>query len=137
MRDGGERAMKITRGHDRRSAHRDAGSTMRHRLMKGHAGAPDRSRGLLIWVIFAVSALLPGLAHASPPDPSWISGVYDDADGDDVILLLTSGTGGLAAIPPTELRPPSVLAAGLSGSAQSASLAPSASALHSRAPPSP
>src|SRR5439155_2007569 len=81
MRDGGERAMKITRGHDRRSAHRDAGSTMRHRLMKGHAGAPDRSRGVLIWVIFAVSALLPGLAPASPPDPLWISGVYDDADG--------------------------------------------------------
>ena len=31
--------------------------------------------------------LLPTLAFASPPDPSWITGVYDDADGDDIVML--------------------------------------------------
>ena len=33
------------------------------------------------------------LAHASPPDETWQPGIYDDADFDDVILLITSLTG--------------------------------------------
>jgi hypothetical protein len=32
---------------------------------------------------------LPLLAQASPPDPTWLPGIYDDADYDDVIGLLT------------------------------------------------
>jgi len=30
------------------------------------------------------------LAHASPPDQTWIAGVYDQADFDDVVGFLTS-----------------------------------------------
>jgi hypothetical protein len=30
------------------------------------------------------------LAHASLPDPTWLEGVYDQADFDDVVGLLTS-----------------------------------------------
>jgi hypothetical protein len=30
------------------------------------------------------------LVHASPPDPTWIPGFYDQADFDDVVSLLTS-----------------------------------------------
>ena len=30
------------------------------------------------------------LAHASPPDETWLAGVYDQADFDDVVSLLTS-----------------------------------------------
>ena len=33
------------------------------------------------------------LAYASPPDPDWISGFWDNGDYDDIILLLTSGVG--------------------------------------------
>jgi len=32
--------------------------------------------------------LITPLAFASPPDPSWIAGIYDGADGDDVVTLL-------------------------------------------------
>jgi hypothetical protein len=35
-----------------------------------------------------LAALIGGLtpvAYASPPDPSWVRGVYDDADFDDVV----------------------------------------------------
>jgi len=32
--------------------------------------------------------LLPSIAFASPPDPSWIAGIYDGADGDDVVSLV-------------------------------------------------
>jgi len=40
---------------------------------------------LLIVLLLLAPVALPGLAHASPPDPTWIQGIYDD---DDV-----SGTG--------------------------------------------
>lgn len=32
--------------------------------------------------------LLPPLAFASPPDPSWVAGIYDGDDGDDVVNLV-------------------------------------------------
>jgi len=32
--------------------------------------------------------LLPVIAFASPPDPSWIAGIYDGADGDDVVTFV-------------------------------------------------
>src|SRR5215469_17856660 len=32
--------------------------------------------------------LLPPLAFASPPDPSWVAGFYDGADGDDIVSLV-------------------------------------------------
>jgi hypothetical protein len=47
---------------------------------------------LLVLILAAVGAL----AHASPPDPSWIGGLYDAADGDDAILAVT----GLDQAPP-------------------------------------
>lgn len=33
------------------------------------------------------------LAYADPPDPTWISGFWDDADYDDVIVRVTSTVG--------------------------------------------
>jgi hypothetical protein len=41
--------------------------------------------GLLLGALLA----LPPLAHASPTDPTWIPGLYDDNDYDDVILFIT------------------------------------------------
>jgi hypothetical protein len=35
---------------------------------------------------------LTALAYASPPDPTWIHGFYDDGDSDDVIFLITFGS---------------------------------------------
>jgi hypothetical protein len=37
----------------------------------------------------SLTGLIP-LAHASPPDPTWVPGIYDDRDHDDVVLLITS-----------------------------------------------
>ena len=39
---------------------------------------------------------LTSLGHASPPDPTWIAGLYDDGDHDDVVLDVT----GAMAVPP-------------------------------------
>ena len=38
---------------------------------------------LLVWLVGVAT-----LADASPPDPLWLSGVYDGADADDAIALL-------------------------------------------------
>ena len=63
-----------------------------------------RWRRLLIvpLVIATLVALLP-LAYASPPDPSWVAGFWDDADYDDVVSLATSSCSIADAHPPTGL----------------------------------
>jgi hypothetical protein len=63
----------------------------------------------LIAVIVALPAILPVLAYASPPDPSWVSGIYDDGDFDNVVVLITSGTGHFAPPIPADGRPFRVL----------------------------
>jgi hypothetical protein len=51
------------------------------------------SRVLLSGLLLILASALPALAHASPPDPSWIPGIYDDADLDDaVVTLVVMGT---------------------------------------------
>ena len=56
-----------------------------------------RGRGLGFWLVTeCVSGILAvsvALAYASPPDPSWISGIYDDLDYDDVVGMVTDGSG--------------------------------------------
>jgi len=39
-------------------------------------------------VSMIVLGLLPSAAAASPSDPTWIAGIYDEADGDDVVALV-------------------------------------------------
>jgi hypothetical protein len=56
---------------------------------------------LLIVLLLLAPVALPGLAHASPPDPTWIQGVYDDGDGDSIVTLIASGTGHAPAAAPT------------------------------------
>ena len=40
-------------------------------------------------LLVLVLSTLGALANASPPDPGWIGGFYDAADGDDVVLAVT------------------------------------------------
>jgi hypothetical protein len=55
-----------------------------------------------VMLIAVVAALLP-LAYASPPDPTWVGGVWDDDDYDNVVLAavrVVASVDGLAAFPP-------------------------------------
>lgn len=45
--------------------------------------------GCALALLVVLATLVP-LAQASPPDPVWIGGIYDAADGDDAILAVTS-----------------------------------------------
>jgi hypothetical protein len=51
--------------------------------------------GLLVGAMLALTPL----AQASPPDQTWIAGLYDNADYDDVVRAVT------AAIASLDLRP--------------------------------
>ena len=40
------------------------------------------------YLVVASLIFLPIIAFASPPDPVWIPGIFDGADGDDVVTLI-------------------------------------------------
>jgi len=51
---------------------------------------PPRPAGLSTMLLVLLIIAPVTLAHASPPDQTWLAGVYDEADFDDVVGLLTS-----------------------------------------------
>jgi len=92
-------------------------------LDRSHAPRPAGLTAMLL-VLLTIAPVT--LAHASPPDETWLASVYDQADFDDVVDLLTSAleaTGSAAApeagacftlapkvCPPTVARPASASA---------------------------
>lgn len=53
---------------------------------------PGRSFWLVALLVMG-AVTLTALAYASPPDPSWVQGVYDGDDADDVVACLVSADG--------------------------------------------
>jgi hypothetical protein len=51
------------------------------------------ARHLSIAILVTLVVGLAPLAEASPPDQTWLGGVYDDADYDNVVLSVTSAVG--------------------------------------------
>src|SRR5215813_5678418 len=65
--------------------------------------------------IIVALILLPAIAFASPPDPSWIGGIYDAADGDDIVSLVYE-TSAASATAPSHVGPlPCLLGVFLAG----------------------
>jgi hypothetical protein len=62
-----------------------------------------RATSTFLPVVLAL-VLLPFIAFASPSDPSWIAGIYDGADGDDIVTLVDDIAGVEAASPPVVPR---------------------------------
>ena len=63
---------------------------------RGIEGAVRQFRRGSAWfacLLFALIVGLPVLAYASPPDPSWGHGVYDDADLDDIVCSIIASSG--------------------------------------------
>jgi len=54
---------------------------------------PSLARAWRIVVVAMVLALIPVLAAASPPDPAWIGGIYDAADGDEIVTMIGDQAG--------------------------------------------
>jgi hypothetical protein len=57
------------------------------------------SRRLLVLLLVGVLGTLVPLAHATPPDPSWVAGLWDDGDRDDAVQAV------LDAADATDLNP--------------------------------
>ncbi len=51
-----------------------------------------RRRVCALGLLLVLLALAP-LANASPPDPLWIAGIYDDADFDEAVVAVVSVAG--------------------------------------------
>ena len=57
-----------------------------------HRWTPRLSLAFSVLVALTSGAITP-LAHATPPDQTWISGFYDNADYDDAILAVVDTDG--------------------------------------------
>jgi hypothetical protein len=99
------------------------------------SGRSTLSRVLLTLFVVLLAAL-PPLAHASSPDPFWIPGVYDGADYDDIVALITSETGTPSPVAVGDLQPVLEVIGSLPLSPERATPILSASAVLPRGPPS-
>lgn len=97
-----------------------------------------RARGLLVTLalllVLPFGGLTP-LAYASPPDPAWIPGIYDDADYDDVIVMITSAAAAPAPVLRMDLQQIPPLVGSAPQLADEPAPTPSLSSRQSRAPP--
>jgi hypothetical protein len=87
---------------------------------------------LLALVLVGPIVALTPLAYATPLDPSWIQGIYDGADYDDVVFLITSEASDVTPSLLPELRQS---VAEILSHASACVLTAPVSTLHSRAPP--
>ena len=60
---------------------------------------PARRRIYPLVLVSILVALIP-LADASPPDPTWLTGIYDGADFDEVVAAVVSATAVVSGIFP-------------------------------------
>lgn len=89
---------------------------------------------MLLLVLAGMLVMLVPLAHASPPDATWIAGLYDDGDFDDVALRITSTCAVAGADPPAADHPGAVVAS-IPLVDERAADTPACSSPHPRAPP--
>jgi len=94
-----------------------------------------RSGRLLLLLLAGVLVVLTPLAYASPPDPGWITGFWDNGDYDDVVLSVTSAVGTADSHPPYVTMSAPVVIASVSSSDGSPLAARPLSSWNTRAPP--
>jgi hypothetical protein len=92
------------------------------------------SKLLLALLVLVLGTLAP-LAHASAPDPSWISGIYDGADYDDVVVLVTCATGAVSPLRIADLEPMLQMIGSLTQLPERAPVSRSSAAFLPRGPP--
>ena len=92
------------------------------------------SQIFLALLVLVLGTLAP-LAHASAPDPSWISGIYDGADYDDVVALITFSTGAVSPLRIADLGPMLQVIGSLLQLPERAAVGLSAAAFRPRGPP--
>jgi hypothetical protein len=97
--------------------------------------SPQLCRRLAAILLTVALATLTPLAHGSPPDPTWIAGLYDDADHDDAILAVTGSIASLDRQPLHDPHDVDFAVAFVPVVDESQHATPSLSSNHTRAPP--
>src|SRR5262249_36795621 len=92
-------------------------------------------RGAFVLLLLACLISLTPLAEARPPDPTWIAGIYDDNNYDDVVYLVISGSGAIETVALAKARPLLPLAGSVSALESDWPLSSPDFSSHSRAPP--
>jgi hypothetical protein len=93
-----------------------------------------RARWLVLALLAGLTILIP-IANATPPDPSWIRGLYDDDDFDNVALVVTSSVGTVGSFVLDDACFVAPLIAGLLLPSTERSTSETLAALRPRAPP--
>ena len=93
-------------------------------------------RLLLLLLAGAMVALTP-VAHASPPDQTWIAGLYDNADYDDAVLAVIASIASLDRQPVHDPQDVDLVIAFMPTIDESLRTPPSLSSSRPRAPPAP
>ena len=94
-------------------------------------------RRLLLLLLAGVMAALTPVAHASPPDQTWIAGLYDDADYDDAVLAVIASIASLDRQPLHDPQYVDLVIAFVPTIDESLLTPPSLSSNRTRAPPAP
>jgi hypothetical protein len=64
----------------------------------------QRARPIVALLLLAAHLWLPACAYADPPDEAWgILGLFDDADSDDIVLVVMAMTGIVESRPVLEV----------------------------------
>ena len=96
--------------------------------------APPARPLCLLALLFVLVALTP-LAYASPPDPVWITGFFDDDDNDNGVFFITSSVAILDPSPLDDSTPVPVHQPAPPGEVATATSGPSLSSSDARASP--
>jgi|SRR5215510_9657589 len=89
----------------------------------------------MAWILLPLMVALAPMAWASPPDPTWVTGLYDNADFDEVVTYLTSGLLALPTIPAVIMATSLTYVSTIGASTEGAEVSPFRSPSIPRAPP--
>ena len=93
-------------------------------------------RRCLLWVLVGAILALTPLAQASPPDETWIGGLFDDDDYDNVVVSVTASVASTTLWPSHDRRRLQSGRALVGSIDESAPRTPARSSGRTRAPPS-
>jgi hypothetical protein len=96
---------------------------------------PARHRIFVLVLVSVLVALVP-VADASPPDPTWLTGIYDAWDFDEVVVAVVSATAVVSSVLLVSPKPADLTAGTILRKDAVLRVAPPFFTLAIRAPPS-